>query len=413
MNPQTVRSLFLFGHPSGSRAVARLLVSSPHSPLDCSLFAAVLPLRHSVAVRTSDHVAMSSGPSKSPTNSSNNNAAAAAVTSSISADERLLLCSLLETQQFGPAVKAIYDRQWYASGEYQTILQESVHSKQSQIKQICEEHYAEFLAGIDHLLAVKLDLSELRSLAQSLNLSVQQSGRAVLASARQLNEQRRLRYQINSAKQILQSCASLIALARKAKQQIYHSKYFSALKTLNQLQRILHVAATNFHKSNASSDAAPSSPSTAVSSSSSSSSSTAAASAVRFEFIQQLERQIPLLTGKIKESVRAEFTAWLNGISKRSQAIGELALAQLDEHLTASTKKSEAKRIEAREKRTRKNHGGGGGNGGAGGQKKGRGKHPEESDEEDTSWRRQSHQRESVRYDSDQFHPNLSMSAHI
>ena len=291
----------------------------------------------------------------------------------ITPDERLLLVSLIETQQFGPTVKAIFDRQWYQSTEYQWILNESVTNKQIQIKQICEEHYAEFLAGIEHLLSVKLDLSELRSLAHSLNHSVQQSGRAVLASARQLNEQRRLRYQINTAKQILQSCASLIALARKAKTQIYHTKYFSALKTLNQLQRILHVAANNFHKThpntNVASPSSPKSPSasstlspssksysslassigsssvtaSAASSSSASNQSSAAvaaASNLRFEFLHQLERQIPLLTTQIKESVRAEFSTWLNGITKRSTQIGELALAQLDEHLTA-TKKSD------------------------------------------------------------------------
>lgn len=276
---------------------------------------------------------------------------------SISADERLLLCSLIETQQFGPAVKAIFDRQWYTNGEYQYILSESVAAKQAQIKQICEEHYAEFLAGIEHLLSVKLDLSELRSLAQSLNLSVQQSGRAVLASARQLNEQRRLRYQINSAKQILQSCASLIALARKAKQQIHHSKYFSALKTLNQLQRILHLAATNFHRTNAqpaaAANATPVPLSPTATKVAQAASASAAASSVRFEFIRQLERQIPLLTGKIKESVKGEFTTWLGGISKRSRALGELALAQLDEHLTAATRRAQARREEATEKRAR------------------------------------------------------------
>ena len=299
---------------------------------------------------------------------------------SIGMEERHLLCSLIESAQFGPGVKACFDRQWVSAatsgttptsaaaassssaaaaaaaanggvaanmvpvdGVWRSILAESVAAKQAQIRAICQEHYTEFLAGIEHLLSVKLDLSELRTLAHTLNAGVQQSGRAVLEASKALNEHRRIRYQLNSAKQIVSSCASLIALARKAKAQIHHAKYFSALKTLNQLQRILHVAATNFHKANqqamAQAAAAASASASAASAAnggygsglSSPSSSAAAAirlqqstltpaqaatqqaSNARFEFIRQLERQIPLLTGKIKESVKAEFTMWLAG----------------------------------------------------------------------------------------------------
>ncbi len=211
---------------AGSRQLAREFTSA-------SLLSNA-PSSRAYSASASNAAATTTSSSSSSSSSSNSFTSTALLPAS--QEDRQLLCSLVESQQYGPAVKAVLDRGWNME-TYQPILQDYVIKKNREIHTICHQHYQEMLSGIDGLLSVKVDLNELRTSLTTFNNELQSSGEILLENLEILNKNRRIRCAINEAKHVLNECLSLILLTKKAKNQMKLKKYFIALKTLDQLQR--------------------------------------------------------------------------------------------------------------------------------------------------------------------------------
>jgi len=221
-------------------------------------------------------------------------------------ENRSFLAGLVESQQLAPAIKAIYDRHWLDS--YRDMLQQSVQTKDHKVKAICDEHYEEFIQSFDSLLTMKMDVHELKQNVVELNDRVQGSGKYLISKSESLMDTRFLLDELLSCLDTLHGCQYVLGLASKAVQQLELRKYFSALKTLDQLQRV-HLP--RFHA---------------------------------YEFCRQLGEEIPRMRDRIQESVKAEFTTWLSSIRDRSRVLGQLAMSQMADLLKVEMSRERERR---------------------------------------------------------------------
>ena len=139
-----------------------------------------------------------------------------------------LLTSLAESAQFGPALKLIHERAFFQS--YPDVLQQAISVKDERIREICHQHYSEFLASIDHLMAVKSEMAELKASVKGLNDEVQVSAAQLIQAAASVNDLRRQRMRINEARELVRHAQYLIKLTHKCTTQINKRKFFSAVK---------------------------------------------------------------------------------------------------------------------------------------------------------------------------------------
>jgi hypothetical protein len=150
-----------------------------------------------------------------------------------------LLTGLAESAQFGPAIKLIHERNYFES--FPSTLQQSISVKDGRIRDICHAHYLDFLQSIDHLMAVKGEMEELRAQLRGLNADVQSSAQQLVTAASAVNELRRQRLRLNEARETLRQGQQLLELTAKLTQQIQRNKFFAAVKaseqTLPALQR--------------------------------------------------------------------------------------------------------------------------------------------------------------------------------
>ena len=102
-----------------------------------------------------------------------------------------LLASLVESEQYGPAFRAVFEADESSGpqapgksnrGEKEVVdtLSKMVNRKQKDIKDICHQHYQEFVESVDELLSLRVDTSLLKQDAITLNEQLQKSGRLVL-----------------------------------------------------------------------------------------------------------------------------------------------------------------------------------------------------------------------------------------
>jgi hypothetical protein len=234
---------------------------------------------------------------------------AAAAVDDATEENRTLLSNLVESSQLGPAVKAVFDRGW--EDTYDGYLQTSVEEKHEKIKQICHLHYEEFLNCIGNLIQVKTNIKELKRDLTSINTAVQTSGSAVVTKASELMKVRHIRVNITRTLDTMKQIQYIMTLCVKAEQQLEQKKYFSALKTLNQLER-LHLPRFR-----------------------------------GYDFVPHLMKHIHSLILLVKNNVKAQFNQWSLGVGERTATIGEAALAQAEVQLlwleTEMRKKESAK----------------------------------------------------------------------
>jgi hypothetical protein len=186
-----------------------------------------------------------------------------------------VLPSLVEDtdKQFGPAIKVVIDRN--LQNNFEKSLSRHVRKKNADIKNICSDHYEEFISSIDNLLTVQEDITNLGDRMMELNDGVQRSGAELIKKSEELIHYRTLSYHVAQALNLLGNCQYIINLATRAMDQINAGKYFSALRTLDSLQR------NQLQKYS------------------------------EFEFVKHLESQIPVMLFSIRQNVKAQFDQWL------------------------------------------------------------------------------------------------------
>lgn len=94
----------------------------------------------------------SSSPSSRENGSGNHGSVGISRSLHLKEDPKLLLANLTSNAQYGPAIKAVYDRGW--QHEYSTLLDASIERKKSEIGTTCRNHSDEFVGSVDSLLSV-------------------------------------------------------------------------------------------------------------------------------------------------------------------------------------------------------------------------------------------------------------------
>jgi hypothetical protein len=103
------------------------------------------------------------------------------------------------------------------------------------------------------------------------------------------------------------ACIYVLNLLIKANEQIQHKKYFSALKSIDSLQR--HHLPRFAHLS----------------------------------FVKNVREQVPKLLNQVRDSVKQEFAAWLQSIRITSREVGSSVMSQQQETLRAEERKKRAR----------------------------------------------------------------------
>jgi len=147
-----------------------------------------------------------------------------------------IVARLVEQKSYGAAIKAVTDRGWQDS--YEEALDAEVAKKDAQIQNACEDSYEQFLGGVDSLIDVKRSTAELKKQIQELDNKVQESGSDLVKKTEALISARQRALNMTTASEHLRSCQRLVALASKAQKQIEKRKYFSALKTCDDLTQL-------------------------------------------------------------------------------------------------------------------------------------------------------------------------------
>ncbi|KAG0147256.1 hypothetical protein CROQUDRAFT_656365 [Cronartium quercuum f. sp. fusiforme G11] len=174
-------------------------------------------------------------------------------------------------------------------------LNKFMRTKEHEIEGVCKANHQDFIGSVDKLLSVRQGTLSLRSHVVSLDASLQSSG-ASLASARAaLLDARKVASNIDETIETIQACLRVLDLSKKVSQQIESGKYYSALRSLDELQ-FVHLK--------------PLLPLAA--------------------FAGYLSEALPNEKMRVREEVTKQLNSWLYDARERSGDVGKLAMESMD-----------------------------------------------------------------------------------
>ncbi|POY70555.1 hypothetical protein BMF94_6469 [Rhodotorula taiwanensis] len=198
-----------------------------------------------------------------------------------------------DIEALGPILVNIYrSRQQEA---YLRALKTFVAEKEHEIEQVCGNNYQDFVASVSALLRVRQGTVSLKHRVVELNDEVQKSGAGVAEKKKALLEARRVGQNIDETIDTLQACLRVLDVATKVHDLIQKSKYFSALRQLDDLQTT-HLKPV-----------------------------------LHYPFATQMLASIPELRLAVKESVTREMKTWLFEAREASRAVGKGALDAMEQ----------------------------------------------------------------------------------
>ncbi|CAG8459120.1 4894_t:CDS:10 [Paraglomus occultum] len=194
-------------------------------------------------------------------------------------------------EQLGPIIKSIYD-----SGRQEAFLDQLTafeRKKEGEIERMCNSNYQEFVQSVDQLLKVRQGTVNLKNKIIDLNYDVQKSGKKLTTKKKELIQTRKIQKNIDDAIETLQKCLHILDLSNRANNLIEEKKYYSALRTLEELQTV--------HLRNV----------------------------IQYEFAKHMQESIPVTQNSIKDAVTKEMKEWLFKVRQVSRQVGKLAMDQL------------------------------------------------------------------------------------
>ncbi|CAG8597920.1 13973_t:CDS:10 [Funneliformis caledonium] len=194
-------------------------------------------------------------------------------------------------EQLGPIIKTIYD-----TGRQEAFLEQLaifVRRKDSEIERMCNSNYQEFIQSVDQLLKVRQGTVNLKNKIIDLNYDVQNSGKKVASKKKELIQTRRIQKNIDDAVDTLQSCLHVLDMANRVNYLVEERKYYSALRTLEELQTI-HLRKV-----------------------------------IQYDFAKHMQESIPVMQNNVKDAVTKEMKEWLFKVRQVSRQVGRIAMEQM------------------------------------------------------------------------------------
>uniref|UniRef100_A0A8C6YFQ5 Exocyst complex component n=1 Tax=Naja naja TaxID=35670 RepID=A0A8C6YFQ5_NAJNA len=190
-----------------------------------------------------------------------------------------------ETACVGPTLRSVYDDQPNAHQKFMEKLDACIRNHDKEIEKMCNFHHQGFVDAITELLKVRADAEKLK----------------VLAQTEEVIQSRLQQRNIMTVVEKLQLCLPVLEMYSKLKEQMNVRRYYSALKTMEQLENIYFPRVS------------------------------------QYRFCQIMMGNLPKLREEIKGISMSDLKDFLESIRKHSDKIGEMAMKQAQQQKTFNT----------------------------------------------------------------------------
>ncbi|KAM9715384.1 exocyst complex component 6 isoform 4-T4 [Menidia menidia] len=203
-----------------------------------------------------------------------------------------------DTACVGPTLRSIYDDQPNAHRRFMEKLDARIRNHDREIEKMCNFHHQGFVDAITELLKVRADAEKLMGQVTDTNRRLQESGREVKAQTEEVIRCRIQQRNMATTVEKLQLCIPVLEMYSKLKEQLESKRYYAALKTMEQLEKIYIPRVSHYR------------------------------------FCQIMAENLPRLREEIKEISMSDLKDFLESIRKHSNKVGETAMRQAQQHRT-------------------------------------------------------------------------------
>ncbi|KAM6346778.1 exocyst complex component 6 isoform X9 [Rissa tridactyla] len=206
-----------------------------------------------------------------------------------------------DTACVGPTLRSVYDDQPNAHQRFMEKLDACIRNHDREIEKMCNFHHQGFVDAITELLKVRADAEKLKVQVTDTNRRLQDAGKEVIAQTEEIIRCRVQQRNITTVVEKLQLCLPVLEMYSKLKEQMNVKRYYSALKTMEQLENQYLPRVS------------------------------------QYRFCQIMIENLPKLREEIKEISMSDLKDFLESIRKHSDRIGETAMKQAQQQKTFST----------------------------------------------------------------------------
>uniref|UniRef100_H2R0K2 Exocyst complex component n=1 Tax=Pan troglodytes TaxID=9598 RepID=H2R0K2_PANTR len=211
---------------------------------------------------------------------------------------------LAEIQSFELPIEAtlrsVYDDQPNAHKKFMEKLDACIRNHDKEIEKMCNFHHQGFVDAITELLKVRTDAEKLKVQVTDTNRRFQDAGKEVIVHTEDIIRCRIQQRNITTVVEKLQLCLPVLEMYSKLKEQMSAKRYYSALKTMEQLENVYFPWVS------------------------------------QYRFCQLMIENLPKLREDIKEISMSDLKDFLESIRKHSDKIGETAMKQAQHQKTFS-----------------------------------------------------------------------------
>ncbi|XP_065528001.1 exocyst complex component 6 isoform X12 [Lathamus discolor] len=206
-----------------------------------------------------------------------------------------------DTACVGPTLRSVYDDQPNAHQRFMEKLDACIRNHDREIEKMCNFHHQGFVDAITELLKVRADAEKLKVQVTDTNRRLQDAGKEVIAQTEEIIRCRVQQRNITTVVEKLQLCLPVLEMYSKLKEQMNVKRYYSALKTMEQLENLYLPRVS------------------------------------QYRFCQIMIENLPKLREEIKEISMSDLKDFLESIRKHSDRIGETAMKQAQQQKTFNT----------------------------------------------------------------------------
>ncbi|CAJ0917276.1 unnamed protein product [Ranitomeya imitator] len=193
---------------------------------------------------------------------------------------------------------SVYDDQPNAHQRFMEKLDTRIRNHDREIEKMCNFHHQGFVDAINELLKVRADAEKLKVQVTDTNRRFQEAGKEVIAKTEETIRCRTQQRNIATVVDKLQLCLPALEMYSKLKEQMSGKRYYSALKTMEQLEHVYLPKVS------------------------------------QYRFCQIMAENLPKLREEIKEISMSGLKDFLESIRKHSDKIGETAMKQAQQQKT-------------------------------------------------------------------------------
>uniref|UniRef100_H3B454 Exocyst complex component n=1 Tax=Latimeria chalumnae TaxID=7897 RepID=H3B454_LATCH len=194
--------------------------------------------------------------------------------------------------------RSVYDDQPNAHKRFMEKLDSRIRNHDREIEKMCNFHHQGFVDAITELLKVRADAGKLKVQVTDTNRKLQDAGKEVIAQTEEMIRCRMQQRNIATTVEKLQLCLPVLEMYSKLKEQMKAKRYYSALKTMEQLENTYLPRVS------------------------------------QYRFCQIMVENLPKMRGEIKEISMSDLKDFLESIRKHSDKIGETAMKQAQQQRT-------------------------------------------------------------------------------